>query len=114
MPTLRTWSLLLAGALVGLCAGGCERYAADEVVESTSSACCKVTSEKMDKSAGCRVGSRCKNDEPIWMNGNITCTPVKPDVCLGGRCCEYRPRYGAGGSHTWEQADAVMGSGETG
>ncbi|MBK8265534.1 MAG: hypothetical protein IPK80_29920 [Nannocystis sp.] len=83
------------------------RYSADEPVPLASDGCCKFGNEKMTKFAGCRLAKRCHQDEPIWLNGAVTCGPVEEQRCRGGRCCEFRPRYGAPDAPlNWDDGEA--------
>lgn len=101
------WAGLLGlGLLLG--SVSCQpRYAPDQPVKQAPEGCCKFGNETMTKFAGCRVGHRCKADEPIWLRGAVTCGVVDEARCRGGRCCNFEPMYGAPGSVlNWEDNDA--------
>ena len=93
-----------AGLMLGL-ASSC-KLSPKEPSGVVPEACCKVVSSDLQQGAGCRVASRCRVDEPIWMRGAVMCSPKEPERCMGGRCCKYGKMYGAEGAvYNWEGAD---------
>jgi len=99
------------GAALGLAIAGCAsaRAGRSEPIALTANACCKRGTADMTEFAGCRPTAQCRADEPIWMRGAVTCGPVDPDVCLGGRCCRYRTG-GRDELFDWERPPAPAGA----
>ncbi len=97
---------LLGGALL-LGSVSCQpKYAPDQPVKQAPEGCCKFGNETMTKFAGCRLTHRCKEDEPIWLRGAVSCGVLDEARCGGGRCCKFEPLYGAPGSVlNWEDDD---------
>lgn len=88
---------VLAGTALAFAVGAsCKaKFAPEEPTGVISEACCRVVSKDLKSGAGCRATGKCKEDEKIWMRGAVTCTPVEPERCMGGRCCTYRQMYGS-------------------
>ena len=78
-----------------------------EPIDLIAQMCCQVANKELTKFAGCRQDHRhCEDNEPIWIRGAITCSEVREESCLGGRCCQYRPQYGSDDAVlNWEPDD---------
>ena len=93
MTTLRP--TLPWGILLGLLCG-CHPVHPERSVEGIPQACCSVADPKLEKFEGCRIprrSCRSKKGEKFWMRGAVSCGPVDPENCTGGRCCTYAPQY---------------------
>ena len=88
---------LLSTTLLGLLVGtACRpKYDPNQEVKAAPEGCCKYANETMTQFAGCRLTHRCKEDEPIWLRGAVSCTAEEPDRCGGARCCKLQPLYGS-------------------
>ncbi len=99
----------LAGAALamGLAASCKAKFAPEEPTGVISEACCKVVSKDLQSGAGCRATGKCASDEKIWMRGAVTCSPLEPERCVGGRCCTYRRMYGSDDAlYNWDEGGA--------
>lgn len=87
---------LLSATVLGLLVGtACRpKYDPKQEVKAAPEGCCKYANETMTQFAGCRLTHRCKEDEPIWLRGAVSCTAEDPGKCGGGRCCKLQPLYG--------------------
>lgn len=111
MPSTRrafvVTGIMVAGlfALASL-ASGCRGGSPSEPVPQATEACCKVTSEDRQRSAGCRIAGRCRGSEPVWMRGAVSCGPVESERCMGGRCCRFLSRdEQVGPIYDWDADD---------
>ena len=85
-------SVGLLGLVLLLGGVGCRpRYAARAPVNAAPDACCKSGDAAMKQFSGCRMTDRCRLNEPIWLRGAVTCSPVERGRCSGGRCCHLEP-----------------------
>lgn len=73
-------ALLLAASL------GCKVDGAPEQpVEGHLELCCRSGGPL--EFSGCRASGQCRAAESIWLRGPMSCGPVEPETCAGGRCC---------------------------
>ena len=87
---------------------GCRPYEPQQPVEQTAQACCTRADPQLQHFEGCRVARgecRMRKGEKFWMRGRVTCGPVDPERCAGGRCCSYRPVYGSPSEDAGTEAD---------
>lgn len=84
-PASRPFGL---SALLCLSLAGCRVDAdAAEPVAGSQELCCKQAGDDNVSFVGCRATGHCRNSEPVWVRGPVSCGPVEPEGCEGGRCC---------------------------
>lgn len=107
-PTVLIRTLGIAAVAMGLAASCKAKLAPQEPTGIIQDACCKVISKDLQSGAGCRATNKCADDEKIWMRGAVTCSPVEPEKCLGGRCCTYRKMYGSDDAlYNWDPGEGA-------
>lgn len=101
-------ALGVAALAMGLAASCKAKYAPQEPTGVIPEACCKAVSKDMKSGAGCRATGKCADDEKIWMRGAVSCGPVEPERCMGGRCCSYKQMYGSDDAiYNWDPTEGA-------
>lgn len=86
VPPSRACVFLGLLALLGL--AGCRVTEPEAVVAGHHELCCKAANADNLGFVGCRTSSSCRSNERVWVRGPVTCAPLDPQRCAGGRCCE--------------------------
>lgn len=67
---------------------GCRGSDTEQVVAGHHELCCKAANPDNLGFVGCRASNSCRTSERVWVRGPVTCEPMDPQRCAGGRCCK--------------------------